>query len=218
MSAIYPVNEQVTLDNPYLPKLVHQINRMSSPIVVPVIENPLPLGNCYWNVDAMVKQLGGSMVLGWDVSLWPNSHLAAVHHAIYKGKNGELFDLSEKIPGSSNMRRTVFIPDNKLSINLDRLPSIGMHFLVINSSDAVKEFIDSYRNLNSIEKEYGRALYDFGFRCEPNKDMAQGLPPCGSEFSEAESLKIQQFAHRVEQAKYLLGIAIKKLKLQTGMN
>lgn len=218
MSTGYPVNDQVSLEDPYLSKIAYQINRNSAPIVVPVIEEPMPFGNCYWNVDAMVQKNGGSMVLGWDVSLWTNSHLAAVHHAIYKDPDGKFYDLSERMSGSSSMRETVFIPDNNITISIDRLPSIGMQFLIIKNSVAVKKYIDAYRKLNEIEKENSRTLYGFGFRCEPNKDLARGLPPRASEFSESEVRKLQQIASSIHQAKVILGKAITNLKVHTDVN
>ncbi|MEB8012901.1 hypothetical protein [Citrobacter braakii] len=214
----YPQYQILSIDNEYLSKLTYQINRKSTAIEIPVDEKPLPFGNCYWNVDSIVRKQGGKMVLGWEINLLEGSHLAAVHHAIYQQPDGSLTDVTAKMPTCSHMKKTIFIPDNKLSIDLNKTPAIGMQFHIIDDNRFVRAYIEAYRKVNELEKKQSNFLYSIGYKCENNRAIANGLPPTGASLSKAEAEIYQQLESNLHQARILITEARKALKshMQNG--
>lgn len=51
--------QPIPLNDSLLLQFTEQINPLSRPILVPVIDTPGPAGNSYWNVDAAIKKLVG---------------------------------------------------------------------------------------------------------------------------------------------------------------
>lgn len=218
MSIISPVCGALDIHNKALKEFCQQISKDSSPMLVPVVKKPLPLGNCYWNVEATIKKKGGNMVLGWYISLWPGSHFSAVHHAIYSDKKGVLWDVSQRMPGSKDMKNTVFLPDNSLQVDLNRIPAITSKSFIIDNRQQTVDYIDAYLRLNQLEKENSQFLYSIGFRCESNRELANRLTPQASNLSITESdyAKYLYYADNIRLAREDIGRTIKALKRATG--
>lgn len=218
MSIIFPACGPLDIHNKTLKEFSWQISKDSSPILVPVVKKTLPLGNCYWNVEATIKKKGGEMVLGWYVSLWPGSHFSAVHHAIYLDKKGMLWDVSQRMTGSKDMKHTVFIPDNSVPVDLNRIPAITSKYLIIDQRQQTVDYIDAYLCLNKLEKENSQLLYDTGFRCESNRALANRLTPQASNLSMTDSdyAKYLFYTDKMQLARADIGRAIKSLKKVTG--
>ena len=67
----------------------------SSPEYIDVCPAPwASLNECFNNVSRMVKQYGGSMILGWTVWQRGNMLLDAEAHAIWRAPDGKLIDIT----------------------------------------------------------------------------------------------------------------------------
>jgi len=75
----------------------------------------LPYGNCYWNIDGLVRAHGGSMALGWLLLWWPGRMVEAMHHAVWRKPDGELFDPSG---GEDGAQRVLFCEDSSVAVDL----------------------------------------------------------------------------------------------------
>jgi hypothetical protein len=80
-------------------------------------QNFLPRGLCYWNVDAVMRRHGGSMVMGWQCLWWPERLMVAMHHAVWRKPNGQLLDVTYKDSGDISLD-TSFCEDTSLPVDL----------------------------------------------------------------------------------------------------
>ncbi|HAI8605416.1 TPA: hypothetical protein O1J55_003946 [Escherichia coli] len=218
MSNSFPVCEPIAIDDPLIEKLVFQINKKSKAIHVPLYKQLLPLKNCYWNVERLVKEYGGSLIKGWCVTYWPGSHLSAYHHAVWLTPDNHLLDITETIPTTKDKNTIIFIPDNKISINLDKVPSIGMHFLVINDTPELREVIKLYRKYNEVEKEYSNFLYAIGTRCELQRAIALGIQDEGIYMDEQQQRNYMIFHNKILALQEMSAAATISLRKVTGFN
>lgn len=216
MNPAYPVCEPIDLDDKDLNEFCRKVNRGAEPISVPVVEHPLPFANCYWNVESLVKQFGGRMLLGWDLSMWTGSHICAVHHAVYLNASGKLFDVSKRIESSPNQNCTIFLPDNTQDINLNKIPAITSRFLVLDNSATTNEYIHAYSLMNKLEQEYSRFLYSVGFRCETNRSIANGAPLAPTEIPEEFIDDFYRISNALSLARDFLGVKSRALRAHTG--
>ncbi|HCI7547425.1 TPA: hypothetical protein NPW46_002172 [Klebsiella pneumoniae] len=216
MNPAYPVCEPIDLDNKNLIEFCKKINRGAEPISVPVVKHPLPFANCYWNVESLVKEFGGRMVLGWDLSLWPRSHICAVHHAVYLDTSGTLYDVSKRMDSSPNQSSTIFLQDNYRDININKIPAITPRFFVLDNCAATNEYIQAYNLVNKFEQENSRFLYSIGFRCESNRAIATAKPLPPTEIPEVYAEDFYQITNHLNLARKLLELKNRALRAHTG--
>ena len=91
---------------PPLVRFTRSIGGVARPIPITALPGqgkPGPKGNCYWNVEAVVRAVGGRQIYGWLVSWWPDKFIDAIHHCVWKSENGEIYidftDASETAKG-----------------------------------------------------------------------------------------------------------------------
>lgn len=99
-----------------------------------------PIGNCYWNVDHMIGQMGGDMVLGWQILWWPERYVEALHHAVWRGPDDRLYDITDKYP-SDHREFTTFAPDDTIPISLAAPVFVPSKWYPLRKSPAVNEVI-----------------------------------------------------------------------------
>ena len=173
--------------------------------------NPLPIGNCYWNVDRAVNESGGSAVYGWLVYIWPNSHIEAMHHAIWKNKDGQLVDITQGYYETEPV--STFLIDNRIPIDLQKMPNIPSRFFQISENSLTLDFINAIQESHSLERKKSDFLYEAGYRCEAQFDLAfkkqaDKLP----ELSESEMLALFDIAQGLKTSRVKIGSAIIALK------
>lgn len=204
--------EYVALNDSLLLKFAEQINPLSRPILAPVIDTPGPAGNSYWNVDAAIKKVGGKMQLGWDVSLWRGCFMVATHHAILLSDSGEFFDVTQRPSVAASPFVTTFIPDDSISISLDKTPAVTSKFLVLNESPEISSYIKSYENLNSFEKKMSEIMHAHGYRCEANKSMAKGTPELAANMVGINESEVIEIKNKITELTWVMKEKIIKLK------
>lgn len=177
MSYVYPKYEPISLKNHRIPDFL-RFMKLDGPIVeVSKLKEPLPIGLCYWNVDAMIRRHGGSVVHGWDVSIWRKSHISAMHHAIWKNPEGELFDVTETYPTTQTKTHSTFVSDDRIQIDLQRAPHVPGRLFSFTNNARTRDYVDTLKALHAIDKQIADILFDNGYRCENQFAMSQGLPP-----------------------------------------
>lgn len=181
MTTVYidPEHEPISLDDPLIPIFLRNMGSDQPLIEVTKAKTLLPIGNCYWNVDAMIKRHGGSAVYGWEVSVWSGSHIAAMHHAIWKTAEGELLDVTETYPSVRNKAHSTFLADDQFLIDLERSPNIPAVYFA-SPDPKTQEYVKSCRDLHALQKTFADILYDCGDRCERFFAKSQGKDPVES--------------------------------------
>ncbi|ULF54044.1 hypothetical protein LBP97_06345 [Serratia marcescens] len=212
----WPINDPVDINDPLVQEFANQIRKHSPLIEASKITEPLPIGNCYWNVDETVKRLGGKMVTGWLINKWTNSHLVGMHHAIYVDPNGTMLDITQSPPCETITNTSIFLIDNSHNIDTDKVPAIGSLFYVLNENPFTTNYIESYKNLNQKEKNLSKVMYSVGIRCESNKAIANGTLPTGIPLTVEQKNLIENAIKLIEEAKIRLGTSIEELKKHTG--
>ncbi|HFP9398639.1 TPA: hypothetical protein ACT16L_000910 [Klebsiella michiganensis] len=216
MSAIFPVCEQVEPNDPNVIAFINKIKKGAKVFIPEKISNPMPLGNCYWNANVAAKLKNGKILTGWSITLWPGSHLTAMHHAVFLGQDGKPYDVTESLPREKTNTPDLFVVDNSITINLDKLPFITSKFHEISDNPLTKKYISAYLSLNKIEKMKSDALYNAGFRCEQQKAIAMGKKYQGNIISESELNTIKALEELLNKASLNLGRAMIDLKHYTA--
>lgn len=212
MNDIYPVCEQADPNDPNVIAFVNKIKKGAIPVVPEKTSKLMSLGYCYWNANVVAKSNNGKMVTGWSITVWPGSHLTAMHHAVALGLDGKLYDVTETLPKEKAHLADLFVVDNSIEINLDKLPFVTSLFYEINENPYTKKYISAYNALNKIEKMKSDALYKAGVRCEQQKAIAMGAKCQGVMFSEAEFATIKGIEELLNQASIKLGQAMIDLR------
>lgn len=173
----YPINITPSLEDPQVGKLSQMVGSPSEAINIPVKECQLPYGNCYWNVEMIVERDGGTAELGWLIQGWPGIFIFAQHHSVWGSPQGDLFDVTDKIPTDPVRDRSVFIPDGRIPVDLERIPNIrGIH-LALSNDRRVMEYIDNYHRYHGV---ISSQLSLDNADSRNNRLMARGMKPVGS--------------------------------------
>ena len=176
MNPVYPKYEPISLKNHRIPEFL-RFMKLGGPIVeISKFKELLPIGLCYWNVDAMIRRHGGSVVHGWDVSIWRKSHISAMHHAIWQSPEGELFDVTEAYPTTQTKTHSTFVADDSIQIDLQHAPHVPGRLLPITDNARTRDYIENLKALHAIDKQMADILFDNGYRCENQFAMSQGAP------------------------------------------
>ena len=136
-----------------------QIEFASGLKMQPVSQRGLfPRGLCYWNVDGLVRNFGGSMVVGWQHIWWPGRLAVSTHHAIWRKPDGSLLDVTQK-EQSDSAEDTTFSADASISVDLSWpmfIPNIFLalsdHHLVGRAVIAFNDQIDAARRASNYVK------------------------------------------------------------------
>lgn len=173
MGEITPKYRETNLQNIFAVNLAQKINPSVSLTEVPILNNPLPLGNCYWNSEYYSINNGGAVKFGWLMLLWPGVCIEAVHHAIWESPEGELIDVTTH-PVGLKAKHSLFLLDDSLDIDIDKTPCIHNHFYILNSKVKFDEFEKLYSIKTSLMNEMSDKLWQSGYRCEYQRLSAQG--------------------------------------------
>ncbi|MFX2484988.1 hypothetical protein V6294_22645 [Serratia marcescens] len=171
MTQQLPINHTVAIDDPDLLKICKTINPKYKPLSIKMIDNPRPIGNCYWNAWAQAQEKGGKVVYGWLFNEWPQLYITAMHHAVWQSESGELFDVSEKYDTDPIRTRSTFLPDDTVKIDLQRLPMVTSRIIARAKlhpvlDHVVRQLSMAYQMRNSFEQRSADIIYDSGYRCE----------------------------------------------------
>lgn len=207
---IDPPFETPPPDHPSLPELVNQLSSGSSAVAVPRHTVQMPFGNCYWNVDRMVSLNGGRDRLGWAVRLWPSRYLSAQHHAVWEDANGAVWDVTADYgPGLAD--HTVFVPDDRIRVDLKRVPNVMNRFLPLSRHKRVTEVIDAYKAKHAIEGQICALAYEAGYRCEAQFQIASGDASSAFELAGQQAKQYDAIDKKKREATRRLGEAITRL-------
>jgi len=103
-----------------------------------------PRGLCYWNVDRLVRDHGGSMVLGWQHLWWPDRLAISMHHAIWKKPDGTLVDVTQK-ENSDRAEGITFSADPSLGVELAWPMFVPNVFCALSDNEAVGKAVAAFQ-------------------------------------------------------------------------
>ena len=103
---------------------------------------------CYDNVNALVNERGGKMLLGWTIWEWPGILLEGLSHAVWEGENGNLVDPTPKADGES---RILFLPDRTAIDSGEVIPS--RHHPLCDWPE-VAQYVDVSRQYGELQRQY----------------------------------------------------------------
>lgn len=213
---VNPLSYHVDPEDPHLLKFCLQLNSKFKPVQIQCVGKNNPLGLCYWNAKAASIQHGGIPVFGWLFSLWPNSHIEAMHHAVYKSVDGTLYDVTPRTPYHENQESSVFLEDDSIEVDLERIPKITSKFYKFKSSTCTDNFIKNYQKTNKLEKKLSDLMYKTGYRAEGqlsvalNNDIPDHVLPLLEKMATSTELATVREEISIQQDK--LGAAITLLK------
>lgn len=205
-----PLQNQATAD------FVRQLKDDAVALLVPRSRKRLPIGGCYWNVAAIVEKKGGAPVLGWQILWWRQRYFRAMHHAVWCGPDGKLIDVTEPSPTDQRSKVTVFVPDDRIQVSLDRSPGIPNQLAALGDGPVTKALIEAQMELDAAGAALADLAYQCGDRCENQKRAARGGEVNHQLAILAPSLDVS-FALStaslwLEKAKVKLGDAIKRAR------
>lgn len=157
-------------DDPDLKRLLSKMNARYEPVVVDVETHPDAMVNeCIAIVDKMVRNFGGSRVLGWQV--WKGAYLIeAEFHAVWKTSDGLLKDVSRK---SNNVMKILFVEDTDLVYDGTQFNNIRLNRF---GERVVQDLIDIYDTLFNLYNKDGRAgLYGLDLLKSLTKEQHENL-------------------------------------------
>lgn len=95
--------------HPAIDALCRKIVAVPQPLFLMVEPAPgADVDDCFGVVERHVRELGGSVIVGWQIWEWPRVLVEAEFHAVWKDLQGVLHDITPKrIP----IERILFLPD-----------------------------------------------------------------------------------------------------------
>lgn len=157
-------------DDPDLKRLLAKMNAKAEPVVVDVETHPdAEVNECIGIVDKMVRDFGGSRVLGWQV--WKGTYLIeAEFHAVWKTKDGALKDVSKK---GNKVTKILFVEDPDLVYDGTQFNNIRLNRF---GERVVQDLIDTCDTLFKLYNKDGRsAFYGLDFLKNLTKEQYENL-------------------------------------------
>lgn len=172
-NSVFPNYSTPLIDDPLVLELAQTINKENL-LTIPFHEELKPIGNCYWNVEYMVKLSGGSIQYGWIFHIWENILVEAMHHAVWKTPEGILYDVTQNYP-SLSITHIIFLPDDSSKLGtLDIVPAKQNIYKLLINNIVAQNFIAAHKNKIELIQQLQSAQYDCGYRCEDNRAQASG--------------------------------------------
>lgn len=214
MSDVYAPFVTIPAGRPELQTFARAINAQSIPIQVKISAELRPLGNCYWNVAAVVDSDGGAAEFGWLFTWVPDVLIEAMHHCVWRTPSGRLIDVTERYPPNTTWTHSTFLGDNSIPVELTRLPYVQSHHHIISDIGPVRDFVEIYRRKNSWERQYSDLLWECGYRCENQFATAAGEKPepANLYLSPAHQISYSQITAELSRVTDDLGAAILSLR------
>jgi len=108
---------------------------------------------CYSNARDFAAEMGGTVVTGYMMIIWPSMFLEALHHAVVRARDGTLIDVTAPAyPGLEKHDECLFAADTRILGDAD--PGIRSEFIVLSANPAVRQWtkvardrMDAYRAL-----------------------------------------------------------------------
>jgi hypothetical protein len=183
-------------------------------ISVPMFSRQGPLGNCYWNVDAAVKDRGGAMQLGWLMTELADSHIDAMHHAVWMRAPGMLLDVTQKYPDDPVKTHSTFVCDDTIKIDLHRVAPVKTRNKILKDRPELQRYLTAYDEMHAAEDAVNLALWKEGYRAEGNFRKAAGQQPIGYPIS-PDMRDLRDLVLALEEAKRIR--AVRELELTAAI-
>lgn len=116
--------------------------QLDGPIASVKRTRKLQVGDCYQNVRNVVNASGGSAQLGWILCLWPDKYLEALHHAVWRTKDGELEDVTASSYQGMEVGESAFIEDKVRVLDADFDPHVPSTFILLSNSPKVTKYAE----------------------------------------------------------------------------
>lgn len=194
--AIYPLELPVGLDSPRLNEFVPTLRSQGQPIKVRMADDLLPFENCYWNVLRLTEEFGGEIVFGWMIKHWPGLYLCAEHHAVWRWPGGDMLDVTERHPETSEA--TTFLLDQDQAISIEQPPNVPIQYFPLSTDSRVTELLSLSGQLSATTQQVNHFLAsELGLSNQSQVAVAQGTAPAGIEMS---ALQLQTYQKLVQQS------------------
>lgn len=205
----------INLNDPVIAKILEDFKTKNKIIKISKVENPLPIGNCYWNVNSAVKKMGGHVIYGWDISCWAGSHITAMHHAVWDSPEQGILDITETYTSKSPRPYSTFLADDSIKIDLERPPLVPSVYYC-SSLPETNLYVSLCQALHKLQKRHADLLYNAGYRCEIQQAKAAGLEPpeyLDLNINPDDQLTLLNIGSEILEIQRKLGTAINALKL-----
>jgi len=121
----------------------------SEAVYVEYVQHAHALPNeCFDNVSHLVRERGGTMLLGWTIWEWESVLLEAEWHAVWEDQDRGLHDPTPKADGES---RVLFLPARDAVDDGSVTPS---RHQALREWEEVAEYIATCRRISDFQQEY----------------------------------------------------------------
>ena len=214
MGSVWPPEVTPPINDERAQQFAREINPDALLTDVKRAGRPRPLGNCYWNVARVVEESGGETIPGWAIMWWPDLYFVAMHHAIWKMRDGRLLDVTKTQPADQRSEHTLFLPDDRLQVSLDRVPCIDNLFFTLERNPLVLGHQEEYRRVQEARRQLCQIDFDTGYRCEALFAMAARKEPPPPKQIDADPFTADRYKALISEharASSALGQAIERL-------
>jgi hypothetical protein len=131
-----------------------QVSAMS----VPVVSSPnARQRKCFYNVGDACAAVGGDVVFGWAIWIWPSVNIEVIHHAVWRRPDGEVVDVT---PPELAVPAITFLEDATAAFDLgDPLAEareLKTHWMI--SSPAGEAYRTAYDEVQRLDQVLGDYL------------------------------------------------------------
>lgn len=108
-------------------------------------------GDCFKNVKKYVDNYGGSLIMGWGITIRRNLYVECEAHAVWQAPDGQIIDITP--PSYDNGTQTLY--SHQIDMPVKKTPS---RYLPITKSELVKEYIELRNQFEQIRCNAGETI------------------------------------------------------------
>lgn len=121
--------------------------------------------DCYENVKSHFKKLGGEIIWGWSLWIWPNVFIEAFHHAVWKSPTGILIDITPDSTSTFDSHLFVIDQESTFDDNMERYENKRMP---LNEDPLVIEYFRINEQLNFMMSQQSPGYFE---EFNPSSDL-----------------------------------------------
>lgn len=194
------------LDHPAMPQVLSMLGVGEAV----AIKRPgvYPYMACYWNVSKVVAKQGGEMVLGWMLMERPGLYVEAMHHGVWRNRDGQLLDVTDVSPKYRRTTPTTFVPDDRIkTVDLGRPVQITSHFFPLAEDAGIRTYIDAYLENNKAAIKQNEILFE---RPIPGWEPGKAVAP--QSFTESQRNRLAVISPTLNTSKQRITAALDDLR------
>ena len=138
----------------------------------------MPHGFCYWNVRRRCERFGGMLQLGWMITWLPGIYIQAMHHGVWRQKDGSVIDPTCPPPSMVGEGHSTFVHDDRHQVDLSFPVLIANRHVLLVNDEVVRHWSDENRRKSRASQRLCVELKRSG-RYSWSPEFGMAGPPLG---------------------------------------